>query len=144
MKYPDLFPDQHGPSRLEHIEPTAQHLEQVALDDRRMRRGQGRDGERGLGRAAHRIDVAERVGGRNPSEKVRVVDHGAEKIGGAPGNAISAASSGLSSPIITAPLTAGCSLSMTRPSTAAGTLAAQPPQRIGSAPGSGSISGNSV
>ena len=32
---------------------------------------------------------------------------------------------------------------MTRPSTAAGTLAAQPPQRIGSSPGSGAISGNS-
>ena len=32
---------------------------------------------------------------------------------------------------------------MTRPSTAAGTFAAQPPQRIGSSPGSGCISGNS-
>ncbi len=63
--------------------------------------------------------------------------------GGAPGKAITAASSGLSSPIVTRSLDAGCSRPMTRPSTAAGTLAAQPPQRIGSSPGPGSISGNS-
>jgi hypothetical protein len=63
--------------------------------------------------------------------------------GGAPGNEINAASSGLSRPIITAPLDAGWSRPMTRPSTAAGTFAAQPPQRIGSSPGSGCISGNS-
>ena len=45
--------------------------------------------------------------------------------------------------VVTASLVAGCRRSMTRDSTCAGTLAAQPPQRIGSSPSSTAISGNS-
>ena len=41
----------------------AQHMKQIVLDDRRAGRRQGRDRERGLGQAAHRVDVAERMVG---------------------------------------------------------------------------------
>src|SRR6516165_8300496 len=142
-------PDQHGASRLEHLDPAAQHVEQVVLDDWRPGRRQGGDGERGLRRTSHRINVprawvAARRPNRYGSSTIARKKSTVCKSGGAPRNEINAASSGLSRPIITAPLVAGSRRPITRLNTAAGTLAAQPPQRIGSSPGSGSIWGNSV
>ena len=74
--------DQHGAGRLEHVEAAAQHVKEVVLDDRRARRRQGGDRQCGLRRAAHRIDVAERMGRGDPAEQIRVVDHRAEEIDG--------------------------------------------------------------
>ncbi len=74
--------DQHGTRRLEHVEPTAQHVKKFLLDDVRARRRQGGDRQGGLGRAPHGVDVAERMGRRDPPEQIRVVDHGTEKIDG--------------------------------------------------------------
>ena len=42
----------------------------------------GEDGERGNGAAAHGVDVAERVGGGDGAEGVRIVDDGREEIHG--------------------------------------------------------------
>jgi len=43
-------------------------------------RRKGHDGERGDGAAAHGVDVAQRVGGGNGAEGVRIVDDGGEEI----------------------------------------------------------------
>ena len=74
--------DEHCPRSLEHIEPAAQHVIEVVLNDRWGRRRQRGDRQCRFGHAAHRIDVAERMGGGDTPEQIGVVDHCPEEVDG--------------------------------------------------------------
>ena len=133
--------DQHGSRRFEHVEPAAQHVKEVVLDDRRARRRQGGDRQRALRRAPHRVDVAERMSGGDPSEQIGVVDHRAEEIDGLQQWRRTGERDQRGVVRAVEPDHHRVARRRLQPlhdpaSTAAGTLAAQPPQRIGSSPAS--------
>jgi hypothetical protein len=72
--------DQHRAGGFQHLAAALHHMEQVVLDDRRARRRHRGDRQGGLGDAAHRVDVAERMGRGDAPEQIGVVDQRAEEI----------------------------------------------------------------
>jgi hypothetical protein len=76
----DRMSTDDGATRFRHFRETA--AQDLFEDFRRTGSGERQDRERGNWPAAHGIHIAERVGGSDLAEKLRIIENGREKIHG--------------------------------------------------------------
>ena len=133
---PGMAADQHRARLLQRLGGAGQELHEIGLDLRFGAVGQRDDGQRGLRRGTHGVEIAQAVIGGDAAEEIGIVDEGAEEIDAlhqqliARQTVTTAASSAGSSPTSTSGRDSGCSRRRTRASSSLPILAPQPPQRI--------------